>query len=168
METGTASSPSKAASGKASQENTNRYVALSEPEEEGDPQETPIEEGAPSSPAKDQQIPLTAQHAPIPGKGKKPQARQSTKTKNSIPIILEEESQGESDGEPGRDPSSISNAKKPGRKPSRKKREEIADREKDLGLQSTLDSSFGKEHKGSKENPSPVPSKGGAQKPISK
>jgi len=51
--------------------------------------------------------------------------------------------------------------KKIGRKPSHKKREEITDREKYLGLQSTLDSSFGKEHKGIKENLSPTSSKGG-------
>jgi hypothetical protein len=56
---------------------------------------------ATSSLEKDQKIPPSAHSTLTSGKGKKSHARQSTKTKNNIPIILEEESQGESDGEPG-------------------------------------------------------------------
>jgi hypothetical protein len=91
-----------------------------------------------------------------------------------LPDFLEDERHGTSDSDTDLEVTQPTTTKKPGRKSHRNKRELTADREKELGIQKTIDEALKKErkfrknklahHKGEKSHPS----KGGAPKPSDK
>jgi hypothetical protein len=91
-----------------------------------------------------------------------------------IPELSEEERQDTSDSDSDLELTQPSNTKKPGRKSQRNKRESVADREKELGIQKTIEETLKKDGKSGK-NKAPhhkgttsQPSKGGAPKSTDK
>jgi len=74
--------------------------------------------------------------------------RLSAQIKNTD--YIEEESQGEYDDDSSKDSGATATKKNPGRKSGHRKREETTDKEKELGLQTTLDNTFKKEAKGNR------------------
>lgn len=94
----------------------------------------------------------TSQKYPIIVKG--------SSSRLEIHVILEEESQDESHEDSGKETKALVTIKKLGRKSGRRKREETTDKEKELGLQTTLDSTF-KDSKGNIGPNNIAPSKGG-------
>jgi hypothetical protein len=90
------------------------------------------------------------------------------RTKSRIPVMLEEDSQGESKYESGTDSGKIVLAKKVGIKSNHHKQEEKMDKEKELGLRKTMDGTLKKDSKGNRGPRGYVPPKGGLTKSTGK
>lgn len=91
----------------------------------------------------------------------------------NIPVIVEEDSQEESRDESEIEISQSSKVKKVGRRSNQNKRDKEANRDKELGIQVTLEEVYRKDRKGGKApstkgHNSSQPTKGGAPKFISK